>query len=89
VFTQPAATRSSRTGSSRCCSSRCAFPFDEVAGRWTVRDHEALARPLADTEFVVVDLETTGGAPGPKRDHRDRRRPRARRASRTTRSRRS
>jgi DNA polymerase III epsilon subunit family exonuclease len=41
------------------------FRFDEVAGRWTVRDHELLARPLADTEFVVVDLETTGGAPGP------------------------
>jgi len=41
------------------------FRFDEVAGRWTVRDHALLARPLGDTEFVVVDLETTGGAPGP------------------------
>jgi DNA polymerase III epsilon subunit family exonuclease len=40
------------------------FRFDDVVGRWTVRDHELLARPLADTEFVVVDLETTGGAPG-------------------------
>jgi DNA polymerase III epsilon subunit family exonuclease len=40
------------------------FRFDEVAGRWTVRDHELLAQPLGDTEFVVVDLETTGGAPG-------------------------
>lgn len=29
-------------------------------GRWTVRLHEVLARPLCETAFVVVDLETTG-----------------------------
>ncbi|HXJ32904.1 MAG TPA: exonuclease domain-containing protein [Candidatus Eisenbacteria bacterium] len=40
------------------------FHFDEGRGRWTVRDHELLARPLAETAFVVVDLETTGRAPG-------------------------
>ena len=40
------------------------FYFDEAAGRWSVRDHALLAQPLAETEFVVVDLETTGRAPG-------------------------
>jgi len=40
------------------------FHFDGAAGRWTVRDHALLAQPLGDTEFVVVDLETTGSAPG-------------------------
>jgi DNA polymerase-3 subunit epsilon len=41
------------------------FRFDAGEGRWRARVHDALARPLADTTFVVVDLETTGGAPGP------------------------
>jgi DNA polymerase-3 subunit epsilon len=40
------------------------FRFDEAGGRWIVRDHALLASPLAETTFVVVDLETTGGAPG-------------------------
>jgi len=40
------------------------FHFDEGGDRWVVRDHALLARALAETEFVVVDLETTGGAPG-------------------------
>ena len=40
------------------------FHFDDAAGRWRVRDHALLARLLGETEFVVVDLETTGGAPG-------------------------
>ena len=45
--------------------ARRALPLrSSVAGALDVRDHDALARPLADTEFVVVDLETTGGAPG-------------------------
>jgi DNA polymerase III epsilon subunit family exonuclease len=39
------------------------FHFDDAAGRWAVRDHALLAAALADAEFVVVDLETTGGAP--------------------------
>src|SRR5262249_36602477 len=40
------------------------FRWDSVAGRWRVRVHDVLARPLGDVSFVVVDLETTGGAPG-------------------------
>jgi len=39
------------------------FRYDPAAGRWRVRLHDTLARPLAEVEFVVVDLETTGGAP--------------------------
>jgi DNA polymerase-3 subunit epsilon len=31
-------------------------------GTWNARLHETLARPLSDTTFVVVDVETTGGA---------------------------
>jgi len=38
------------------------FVWREEAGTWNARLHEALARPLNDTTFVVVDLETTGGA---------------------------
>ena len=41
------------------------FRFDEAAQRWIVRDHALLAAALAETGFVVVDLETTGGSPGP------------------------
>jgi DNA polymerase III epsilon subunit family exonuclease len=40
------------------------FHFDEAALRWMVRDHALLAQALAETEFVVVDLETTGASPG-------------------------
>ncbi len=40
------------------------FRFDPLERRWRVRLHETLVRPLDDTGFVVVDLETTGGAPG-------------------------
>ncbi len=39
------------------------FAFDRTAGRWTATAHAELARPLADTHFVVVDLETAGGSP--------------------------
>ncbi|MBP1684737.1 MAG: hypothetical protein H6Q33_880 [Deltaproteobacteria bacterium] len=38
------------------------FVWREEAGTWNARLHEALARPLNDTAFVVVDLETTGGS---------------------------
>ena len=31
-------------------------------GTWNARLHETLVRPLSDTTFVVVDVETTGGA---------------------------
>jgi DNA polymerase-3 subunit epsilon len=40
------------------------FRWDGDDRRWRACVHDALARPLADTTFVVVDLETTGGAPG-------------------------
>jgi DNA polymerase-3 subunit epsilon len=39
------------------------FTFRESEQRWGAAIHTALARPLSDTEFVVVDLETTGGSP--------------------------
>ncbi len=39
------------------------FRFDTDTGHWRVRAHDTLARPLSEVEFVVVDLETTGGAP--------------------------
>ena len=42
------------------------FHFDPGADRWRARIHDALARPLGETTFVVVDLETTGGAPTPE-----------------------
>ncbi|MFN8627622.1 MAG: exonuclease domain-containing protein [Candidatus Binatia bacterium] len=38
------------------------FVWRPEAGTWHARLHEALARPLHDTTFVVVDLETTGGS---------------------------
>src|SRR5437867_4616146 len=41
------------------------FHFDPGADRWRARIHDALARPLGATGFVVLDLETTGGAPSP------------------------
>jgi DNA polymerase-3 subunit epsilon len=40
------------------------FRFDAGEGRWRARIHDELARLLAATEFVVLDFETTGGAPG-------------------------
>jgi DNA polymerase-3 subunit epsilon len=40
------------------------FRFDPADGRWRVRLHDALARRLAEVEFVVVDLETAGGPAG-------------------------
>jgi DNA polymerase-3 subunit epsilon len=41
------------------------FRLDAATGRWRACVHDALARPLRSAEFVVVDLETVGGAPGP------------------------
>ena len=38
------------------------FAFREDGGHWVATAHDALARPLAETSFVVVDLETTGGS---------------------------
>ena len=39
------------------------FAIDAASGRWVATAHAALARQLDDVPFVVVDLETTGGAP--------------------------
>lgn len=39
------------------------FAFAPDTGRWIATAHAALAQPLADVTFVVVDLETTGGMP--------------------------
>src|SRR5262249_22451378 len=38
------------------------FRFEPVERRWRVRSCDGLVRPLAEVEFVVGDLETTGGA---------------------------
>lgn len=43
------------------CDER--FAFAEASGRWIATAHAALAVPLSEATFVVVDLETTGGAP--------------------------
>ena len=40
------------------CDAR--FVCREPEGTWHARVHDALARPLSDTTFVVCDLETTG-----------------------------
>lgn len=39
------------------------FAFDPHSRRWRARAHDDLARPLAEQDFVVVDLETAGGGP--------------------------
>src|SRR5262249_47446991 len=41
------------------------FRFDCDADRWRARIHDALGRPLRETSFIVLDLETTGGVPAP------------------------
>jgi DNA polymerase-3 subunit epsilon len=38
------------------------FVWRAEDGTWNARLHEVLVRPLNDTTFVVVDLETNGGA---------------------------
>ena len=40
------------------------FAWRAPEGTWVARVHEALARPLHETRFVVVDLETTGLSTG-------------------------
>jgi len=41
------------------------FVFDATRAMWTLRVNDALKVPLGEGRFVVVDLETTGGRPGP------------------------
>ena len=40
------------------------FHFDTAARVWRIEDQQVVTQPLAETTFVVVDLETTGDAPG-------------------------
>jgi len=41
------------------------FIFDQATSLWRLSKSERLRVPLDEAEFVVVDLETTGGRPGP------------------------
>src|SRR5512146_763746 len=41
------------------------FVFDAASAMWTLRGNEGLKVPLDRGRYVVVDLETTGGRPGP------------------------
>jgi DNA polymerase-3 subunit epsilon len=41
------------------------FVFDPQSGMWALRSSEPLKVPLDRGRYVVVDLETTGGRPGP------------------------
>ncbi len=41
------------------------FVFDAASATWTLRANDALKVPLEQGRYVVVDLETTGGRPGP------------------------
>ncbi len=41
------------------------FVFDAATGVWSLRGAERLRVPLGQARYVVVDLETTGGRPGP------------------------
>jgi DNA polymerase III subunit epsilon len=41
------------------------FVFDAANGMWSLRSAERLKVPLDRARYVVVDLETSGGRPGP------------------------
>ena len=41
------------------------FVFDATSGMWSLRASDVLKVPLDRGRYVVVDLETTGGRPGP------------------------
>ena len=41
------------------------FVYDPDHQRWSLKKNEALALALGEAQYVVVDLETTGGRPGP------------------------
>ncbi len=41
------------------------FIFDAQSGLWSITQNERLRIPLEEARYVVVDLETTGGRPGP------------------------
>jgi DNA polymerase-3 subunit epsilon len=41
------------------------FRFEAATGFWSLVHNDRLKTPLDEAHFVVVDLETTGGRPGP------------------------
>ncbi len=41
------------------------FIYDPELQSWSLKKNEALTVPLGEASYVVVDLETTGGRPGP------------------------
>lgn len=41
------------------------FSYDPATDRWHLTVHTALHQPVQHSEFVVIDLETTGLKPGP------------------------
>lgn len=41
-----------------------AFVYDPEHQRWAARESVSLRMPCSEAQYVVVDLETTGGAPG-------------------------
>ena len=41
------------------------FAYDPDNRSWSLKKNEALALALREAQYVVVDLETTGGRPGP------------------------
>ena len=41
------------------------FRFEAATGFWSLVHNDRLKTPLDEARFVVVDLETTGGRPGP------------------------
>src|SRR5262245_38630700 len=64
VFTQPGADKEFGPRFIRALLERDdRFAYHEPSGRWTATAHAAFAAGLDDTPFVIVDLETTGGAP--------------------------
>ena len=77
IFTQPAADREfGPRFLDLLLSPDRRFAFRREQGRWIATMHEALQRELIESSFVVVDIETTGGAPGARRpfaSSRDRR----------------
>ncbi|MBI1816013.1 MAG: GIY-YIG nuclease family protein [Deltaproteobacteria bacterium] len=64
IFTQPGADREfGPRFMQTLLASDPRFAFREADQCWIASAHATLARALSDTEFVVVDIETTGGSP--------------------------
>ncbi len=64
VFTQPGADAEFGPRFVRALLADDArFAWSAESGRWVATAHAALACPLSEASFVVVDLETAGGQP--------------------------